>query len=124
VQEKSNLYRMEATAMSLAQDSPGTSRTGTWTATTVRGLGVTTDLTTAGEVLGISRNTAYQLAADGTWPTRLLRLGSRYRVPVAELLRALGLDPAADGSETGPSTGPASATTDPAACQGAESRAG
>ena len=31
------------------------------------------------------------MAQDGTWPTRLLRVGSRYRVPTAELLEILGI---------------------------------
>ncbi len=64
-----------------------------WTADTVRGLGVTTDLVTAGSVLGLSRNVSYQLAAAGQFPIRVLHLGARYRVPVAALLKLLEIDP-------------------------------
>lgn len=64
-----------------------------WTADTVRGLGVTTDLVTAGSVLGLSRNVSYQLAAAGQFPIRVLHLGARYRVPVASLLKLLEIEP-------------------------------
>ncbi len=70
-----------------------------WTEADVRALGVTTDLVTAGSVLGLSRNTAYGLNAEGRFPTRVLTLGSQYRVPVSDLLSLLGLDgEAAPGS--------------------------
>lgn len=63
----------------------------TWTPNDVRALGVRTDITTASAVLGISRNCGYQLAARHAFPVPVLHLGSRYVVPVAGLLRALGL---------------------------------
>lgn len=44
----------------------------------------------AGELLGISRGSAYQAARDGTIPT--LRIGRRVIVPTARLLAVLGLD--------------------------------
>lgn len=62
-----------------------------WTVEEVRALGVRTDLSTAGSVLGVGRTAAYEMARTGTWPTPLLRLGARYVVPVAGLLGALGL---------------------------------
>ena len=49
------------------------------------------DLPTAGSVLGIGRTKCYQLAADGQFPASVLRLGNRYRVPTAELLRLVGV---------------------------------
>lgn len=67
--------------------------TQSWTADTVRRLGVTTHLVTAGSVLGLSRNVSYQLAAAGQFPVRVLHLGARYRVPVAALLKLLEIEP-------------------------------
>lgn len=67
----------------------------TWTETDVRALGVTTDLVTAGSVLGIGRNAAYALNTEGRFPAPVLALGATYRVPVAGLLRLLGLEPPA-----------------------------
>ncbi|MDQ3973805.1 MAG: helix-turn-helix domain-containing protein [Actinomycetota bacterium] len=43
----------------------------------------------AGELLGISRRSAYRAAASGELPT--LRLGRRLLVPTARLLALLGL---------------------------------
>ncbi len=64
----------------------------TWTAEDVRALGVTTDLVTAGSVLGLSRNVAYRLVHEGQFPVRVLHLGARYRVPVVDLLGVLGIE--------------------------------
>lgn len=50
--------------------------------------GPTLSLPDAAKVLGISRGLAYELAGRGEWPTKLLRLGARWRVPTASL-RAL-----------------------------------
>lgn len=63
-----------------------------WTPEQVRALGVTTDVVTAGQILGLSRNSAYRLARTGTFPVPVLRAGAQYRVPVAALLTGLGLD--------------------------------
>ncbi len=65
----------------------------TWSEADVRALGVTTDLVTAGSVLGIGRNAAYALNAERRFPAPVLALGASYRVPVAGLLRLLGLEP-------------------------------
>ncbi|WP_299489908.1 helix-turn-helix domain-containing protein [uncultured Gordonia sp.] len=54
-------------------------------------LGVSTDLTTAARALGISKSTAYASARAGTFPVRVIRVGSRYVVPTADLRAALGL---------------------------------
>ncbi|GGL42649.1 helix-turn-helix transcriptional regulator [Planomonospora parontospora] len=53
-------------------------------------LPVVMDLITAGQILGISRTTAYQLAKDGQFPCRVLKIGRRYLVPTCELLALLG----------------------------------
>ncbi len=58
----------------------------------------------AGELLGISRRSAYRAAARGELPT--LRLGRRLVVSTPKLLAMLGLEePAGNGSRTGESTG-------------------
>ncbi|WP_249713895.1 helix-turn-helix transcriptional regulator [Rhizomonospora bruguierae] len=60
-----------------------------WTEDTVRALGVVTDLPTAARIFGLGRALAYQLAAAGDFPVPVLRVGNRYRVPVAAILTAL-----------------------------------
>lgn len=40
--------------------------------------------------LGIGRSLGYQLAREGRFPVRILRIGRLYRVPRAELARLLG----------------------------------
>jgi len=57
-------------------------------------LGATVDIPTAARLLGCGRTLAYQLAQRGEFPCRLLRLGNRYLVPTADLLRTLGLSTA------------------------------
>jgi excisionase family DNA binding protein len=52
------------------------------------------DVTTAARALGLGRSTAYDLARRGEFPCRVLHIGSSYRVPTADLLRVLGIDPA------------------------------
>ncbi|HWC35810.1 MAG TPA: DNA-binding protein [Mycobacteriales bacterium] len=70
-----------------------------WSTAEVRGLGVTTDLVTAGSVLGIGRTVAYELAREDRFPVPVLRLGRQWRVPVAPLLAELGV--AADSTDAG-----------------------
>ncbi|MFZ0160941.1 MAG: helix-turn-helix domain-containing protein [Kineosporiaceae bacterium] len=60
---------------------------------------MTTDLETAAEIIGIGRTLAYELARNGVFPVRLLRLGRRVVVPVTELLQVLGCDPAIGASD-------------------------
>lgn len=48
---------------------------------------------TAGQVLGLGRSKTYELARAGQFPVRVLRLGNAYRVPTAELLALLSIDP-------------------------------
>jgi hypothetical protein len=64
--------------------------------TEIRALGTVTDVETAGRAFGISRNVARDLARRGEFPCAVIRVGRQYRVPVAGILRALGLDPESD----------------------------
>lgn len=60
--------------------------------------GATVDIVKAGRALGIGRSLAYDLLRRGEFPVRVLRLGSRVRVPTADLIALLSPthhDPAA-----------------------------
>lgn len=50
------------------------------------------DVETAGQLLGLGRSAAYELVKSGAWPTPVLRLGRRWRVPTGPLLALLGID--------------------------------
>lgn len=65
--------------------------TTTFTLKDVDALGVQTDLRTAARVLGIGKSMAYQLADQGKFPCRVVRIGSRWVVPTAGLRDVLGL---------------------------------
>jgi Helix-turn-helix domain len=47
----------------------------------------------AARSLGIGRTKAYQLARTGEFPCRIIRVGTGYLVPPAELLKVLGVTP-------------------------------
>jgi excisionase family DNA binding protein len=47
----------------------------------------------AASILGMGRSTAFALAKAGEFPVRLLRVGTKYRVSRADLLRYLGETP-------------------------------
>lgn len=65
----------------------------------IRALGTVTDVETAGRAFGLRRATAYALAQRGSFPCPVVRVSARcYRVPVAGILRALGLDPEHDAA--------------------------
>lgn len=49
------------------------------------------DVTTAARALGLSRTYAYVLVKRGEFPCRIIRVGTGYRVPTAELLTLLGI---------------------------------
>ncbi|MEV0216901.1 hypothetical protein [Micromonospora sp. NPDC050695] len=66
---------------------------GLWTEERIRALGAITDLPTAGRVFGLGRALSYDLARTGDFPVPVLRVGARYKVPVAGILTALGLPP-------------------------------
>ncbi len=60
-----------------------------WTAQEVAALGLYTDLGTASSVLGMSRSHGYRLARAGEFPVEVIKIGSRYRVPVRPILDLL-----------------------------------
>jgi predicted DNA-binding transcriptional regulator AlpA len=62
------------------------------------------DLPTAAAVLGVGRTAAYELVRTGKWPTPIVRLGYRIRVPTAPLLELLGLS-TEDSAALPPRTG-------------------
>jgi excisionase family DNA binding protein len=51
------------------------------------------DVMTAARALGLSRTYAYDLAKRGEFPCRVIRIGTAYRVPTADLLKLLGTSP-------------------------------
>lgn len=63
-----------------------------WDASKVRSLGVRTDLRTACAVIGIGHTAGYRMAKDGTFPTTVIKVGRAYVVPVAPLLKLLGIE--------------------------------
>jgi Helix-turn-helix domain len=46
---------------------------------------------TAARALGIGRSKAYQLASAGKFPCRIIRIGTHYNIPTADLLKVLGV---------------------------------
>lgn len=60
----------------------------------VMALPAVVDIVVAGRAFGLGRTTAYALARRGQFPCRVVRVGSAYRVPTAELRRELGLEAA------------------------------
>ncbi|WP_235433607.1 MULTISPECIES: hypothetical protein [Protofrankia] len=64
---------------------------GQWTAADVRGLGVITDVVTAGSVLDIGPTKTRELVRAGRFPVPVIRHGERYVVPVRGLLDLLGV---------------------------------
>ena len=59
------------------------------------------DVTTAAQVLGISRTLAYQLVKADRWPTTVLRVGKLIRIPTAALVRLVDDSSGAGVSSTG-----------------------
>jgi excisionase family DNA binding protein len=97
------------TTSAAARDGGGDNAPRPSSAIDLRALPPTVDVTTAGRVLGIGRALAYRLVQRGEFPCRALRLGKRYLIPRAELLRALGV---ADPDSARPATaGQASAAS-------------
>ena len=62
-----------------------------WTEERIRALGAITDLTTAASIFGLSRTAAYDLVKQDEFPVPVIRVGARYRVPVAAILAVLHL---------------------------------
>ncbi|WP_028193391.1 helix-turn-helix domain-containing protein [Salinispora pacifica] len=80
---------MDSTASTAADDAPVPASV--WTVERIRALGTVTDVATVGEIFGLSRNSAYELARGNRLPVPVLRVGSRYRVSVAAILTALSV---------------------------------
>ncbi|WP_428963006.1 helix-turn-helix domain-containing protein [Micromonospora fluostatini] len=76
---------MDSTASTRPEGPP------VWTVERIRALGAVTDIATVGEIFGLSRSSAYELARRDRLPAPVLRVGSRYRVSVAAILAALGV---------------------------------
>src|SRR4051794_7529428 len=57
----------------------------------------TLDVVAAADLLGIGRTVAYRLIREGRWPTHVVRVGRKIKVPTVPLLRFLGVDPGFDG---------------------------
>jgi excisionase family DNA binding protein len=53
----------------------------------------TVNVETAARLLGCGRSLAYELVRRGEFPCTVLRVGNRYLIPTASLLRALDIDP-------------------------------
>jgi hypothetical protein len=53
---------------------------------------MTTDVETAGAILGIGRTKAYELAKSGEFPAVVIKVGRRYIVSVPALLALLAAD--------------------------------
>ena len=74
----------------------------TWTEEEVRELGVRTDVPTAGEIVaGWSRDDSYRAVKRGDFPVPVVRCGRRLIVPVAPILRLLGMDAGPAGAASG-----------------------
>lgn len=50
-------------------------------------LPTTTTIETAARALGLGRTRAYQLAREGRFPCKVIRIGTTYRVVTADLQR-------------------------------------
>jgi hypothetical protein len=44
----------------------------------------------AAQLLGLGKYSAYEAVRTGQWPTTVIRVGRKFRIPTAELLRLLG----------------------------------
>jgi len=64
------------------------------TPTELLALPVSVDLTTAGRAFGLGRTKAFELAKQGKFPCRVLKVGEKYRVPRSAIIETLGLDAA------------------------------
>ncbi|GGK36470.1 hypothetical protein GCM10010124_31390 [Pilimelia terevasa] len=88
--------RRTTTTETVTSDRAGKSgasggRSTRWTAQEIRALGVSTDLQTAASILGLQPLSAYPINARGAFPVPVIKVGGRYRVPVAPILDLLGL---------------------------------
>lgn len=70
------------TQLALVEDQPG--------GIDLTQLPPTVDIVTAARILGVGRTVAYELVHQGTWPTPVIHVGRKIRVPTAPLLALLG----------------------------------
>ena len=56
-----------------------------------RALPPTLDVVAAGRLLGVGRTVAYRLVREGRWPTHVVHVGRKIKIPTAPLLEFLGL---------------------------------
>jgi len=63
-----------------------------WTAEKVRELGLVTNLETAGQILGMGRSKAYEMARYDEFPVPVMRAGRKYTVSVTAILKYLGVE--------------------------------
>ncbi|MGH3226791.1 MAG: hypothetical protein ACRDPY_50290 [Streptosporangiaceae bacterium] len=66
----------------------------TWTEEAIRGLGVRTDVETAGSIFGLSRTQSYVAIQADRFPVPVIRVGRRIVVPTAPIRRLLGIEAA------------------------------
>lgn len=64
----------------------------TMTMAELAALPAVVNLETAGRAIGCSRVKAYQMNADGDFPVEVRRIGNRFKVSKADILRYLGVD--------------------------------
>ena len=76
--------------MPASEGGSGSSRR-VWTIDAIRALGTTTDVQTAGAILGIGRTKAYEMVREGNFPVPVLRIGRRILVPTPTILTLLGV---------------------------------
>jgi hypothetical protein len=91
----STTHRLTDPAQPARRDRP------VWTEERIRALGAVTDLPTAAKIFGLGRALAYELARNNDFPVPVIRVGARYRVPVAPILTILHV-PAGSGDLTPP----------------------
>lgn len=53
----------------------------------------TVDIVTAARILGVGRTVAYELVREGAWPTPVIHVGRKIRVPTAPLLAMVSIRP-------------------------------
>jgi hypothetical protein len=72
------------------------------TAEEIRSWGVSTTVENAGRCLGLSRTQTYEALKRDDPPFPIIKVGRRIVVPVAPLLRLLGITDAADDDRSEP----------------------
>lgn len=61
----------------------------TYTYDEIRQWPAAVELVTAAQVFGIGRTLAYEMARDGTFPARVVKVGGQYRVATESILEVL-----------------------------------